>query len=150
MADETYTMLFSEILTKVKNGNTKGRRVKLLQQYDCEALRMVIKSSFDPNIVWLLPKGEVPYVKNEAPAGTEHTTLRLEAKRLYNFIKGGNDKLAQFKREDMFIQMLEGLHESEAELLIAAKDKRLHQVYSGLSDGVIKDAFGWNDNYIRI
>ena len=149
MADETYTMLFPEILTKVKNGNTKGRRVKLLQQYDCEALRMVIKSSFDPNIVWLLPKGEVPYVKNEAPAGTEHTSLRLEAKRLYNFIKGGNDKLAQFKREDMFIQMLEGLHESEAELLIVAKDKRLHQVYSGLSDGVVKEAFGWNDKYIK-
>ena len=81
--------------------------------------------------------------------GTEHSSLRIEAKRLYHFIKGGNDKLPQFKREDMFIQMLEGLHESEAELLINAKDKRLHQVYKGLSDAAVKEAFGWDDNYSR-
>jgi hypothetical protein len=149
MAEDTYTLLFSEILTKVNNGNNKTKKLNVLKQYDCEPLRMVLKSSFDPNIVWLLPEGDVPYKKNEAPVGTEHTSLRLEAKRLFNFIKGGNDKLPQFKREDMFIQMLEGLHESEAELLINAKDKRLHQVYKGLSDAVVKEAFGWNDKYIK-
>ena len=49
----------------------------------------------------------------------------------------------------MFVQMLEGLHESEAELLVAAKDKKLHQVFKGLSVIVVKEAFGWNDNYTR-
>ena len=149
MANETYTLLFSEILKKVNNANTKPKKINILKQYDCEPLRMVIKGSFDPKIKWLLPSGEVPYQKNEAPMGTEHSSLRIEAKRLYHFIKGGNDKLPQFKREDMFIQMLEGLHESEAELLINAKDKRLHQVYKGLSDAAVKEAFGWDDNYSR-
>jgi hypothetical protein len=149
MSSETYTPLFSEVLTKVNNANTKPKKVAILKEHDCDPLRMVLKSSFDPNIVWLLPKGEVPYQKNESPEGTEHTTLRLEAKRLYHFIKGGNDKLPQFKREDMFIQMLEGLHESEAQLLINAKDKRLHQVYKGLSAAAVKEAFGWNDNFTK-
>lgn len=149
MANETYTPLLSEILTKVNNGNVKAKKLNVLKEYDCDALRMIIKASFDPNIVWLLPKGEVPYMKNETPVGTEHTLLRNEVKRLYHFIKGGNDKLPQFKREDMFIQMLEGLHESEAELLIHTKDKRLHQVYRGLSDSTVKEAFGWNDNYTK-
>ncbi len=149
MANETYTLLFSEILKKVNNANTKPKKINILKQYDCEPLRMIIKGSFDPKIKWLLPSGEVPYQKNEAPMGTEHSSLRIEAKRLYHFIKGGNDKLPQFKREDMFIQMLEGLHESEAELLINAKDKRLHQVYKGLSDAAVKEAFGWDDNYSR-
>jgi len=49
----------------------------------------------------------------------------------------------------MFIQMLEGLHISEAELIIAAKDKSLHKVFKGLSENVVKEAFGWNDNYQR-
>jgi hypothetical protein len=49
----------------------------------------------------------------------------------------------------MFIQMLEGLHIAEAQLLIDAKDKKLHQVYKGLSKEVVKEAFGWNDNYVR-
>jgi hypothetical protein len=47
----------------------------------------------------------------------------------------------------MFIQMLEALHESEADLLLAAKDKKLHQAYKGLSEPVVKEAFGWTDEY---
>ena len=49
----------------------------------------------------------------------------------------------------MFIQICEGLHESEAKLLIVAKDKRLHQVYKGLSKDVVKEAFGWDDNFMK-
>lgn len=149
MAEDTYTLLFTEIFTKVNNANVKGKKINVLKQYDCEPLRMLLKAAYDPNIIWLLPKGDVPYIKNEAPIGTEHSTLRLEAKRLFNFVKGGNDSLPQFKREDMFIHMLEGLHETEAELLIQAKDKRLHQIYKGLSDATVKEAFGWNENYIK-
>jgi len=47
----------------------------------------------------------------------------------------------------MFIQMLEGLHSLEAKLLIAVKEKELNKVYKGLTDAVVKEAFGWNDEY---
>ena len=47
----------------------------------------------------------------------------------------------------MFVQMLEGLSKGEAELVVAAKDKKLHQVYKGLSAAVVKEAFGWNDEF---
>lgn len=149
MARDTYTPLLSEVLKKVHNAKTKEKKVEILKQYDCEPLRMVLKSSFDPNIQWLLPEGEVPFRANESEEGTEHTVLRREARKLYRFIKGGDDSLQQMKRENMFIQMLEGLHISEAELLVNAKDKKLHQVYKGLSDNVVKEAFGWTDNYTR-
>lgn len=145
----TYTPLLSEVLKKVHNAKTKEKKIELLKEYDCEQLRMIIKSSFDPNIEWVLPKGDVPYTPNEAEEGTEHTVLRKEARKLYRFIKGGDDSLAGFKRENMFIQLLEGLHSSEAQLILDAKDKKLHQVYKGLSDNVVKEAFDWNDNYTR-
>ena len=48
----------------------------------------------------------------------------------------------------MFIQICEALCELRAKLLIAAKDKRLHQVYKGLSKDVVKEAFGWDDNFM--
>ena len=48
----------------------------------------------------------------------------------------------------MFFQMLEGLHESEAKLLVAAKDKKLHQMYKGLSANVVQEAFGWDENFV--
>jgi len=149
MAKDTYTPLLSEVLKKVHNAKTKDKKVELLKEYDCEPLRMVLKSSFDPNIVWLIPEGEVPYTANNAEEGTEHTVLRREAKKLYRFIKGGDDQLPQFKRENLFIQILEGLHSSEAQLLVDAKDKKLHQVYKGLSENVVKEAFGWTDNFTR-
>lgn len=148
-AKDTYTPLLSEVLKKVHNAKTKDKKVEILKDYDSEPLRMIIKSSFDPNIVWLIPEGEVPFKVNEAEEGTEHTLLQKEAKKLYRFVKGGDDETPRFRKEQMFVQMLEGLHSSEAELLIAAKDKRLHQVYKGLSENVVKEAFGWTDNYTR-
>jgi hypothetical protein len=149
MAISTYTPLLSEVLKKVHNAKTKSKKIEILKENDCDALRMVIKSSFDPKIEWVIPNGEVPFNANEAEEGTEHTVLRKEAKKLFNFIKGGNNRIAGFKRENMFIQMLEGLHISEAEIVIAAKDKSLHKVYKGLSDNVVKEAFNWNDDYMK-
>ena len=147
MVRDTYTPLLSEVLKKVNNAKTKAKKVEILQKYDCDALRAIIKSSFDPNIEWVIPEGEVPFKANDAEEGTEHTVLRREYKKLYRFVKGGDDTLVGFKRENMFIQMLEGLHKSEADLVISAKDKKLHQAFKGLSENVVKEAFQWNDSY---
>ena len=141
------TLLFSEILDKVHKAKTKDQKVKILRDNNTDALRMVIKSSFDPQITWTIPSGSVPYQPNDVPAGTEHTTLATESRKLYHFIKGGDGETPQWKKEQMFVQLLEGLHESEAALLVNAKDKKLHQVYKGLSTNVVKEAFGWNDEF---
>ena len=143
-------LLISEILEKVSKVKTKKEKVKLLQEYNHDALRMVIKSSFDPKIEWALPDGDVPYTRNDAPEGTEHTSLSYESRKLYHFIKGGDNQITQNKREAMFVQMLEGLHESEAALLVAAKDKKLHQMYKGLSKNVVVEAFNWDDNFMVV
>ena len=143
-----YTPLMSEILDKVAKAKTKDKKVELLRQYNTDALRMVLKSSFDPNIEWDLPEGDVPYTPNESPEGTEHNMLVHEARTLFHYIKGGNPQLTTNRRENMFIQMLEGLHQSEAELVVAAKDKALHRKYKGLSANVVKEAFGWTEEYM--
>ena len=143
-------LLISEILEKVSKVKTKKEKVKLLQEYNHNALRMVIKSSFDPKIEWALPDGDVPYTRNDAPEGTEHSSLSYESRKLYHFIRGGDNQITQNKRETMFVQMLEGLHESEAAVLVAAKDKKLHQVYKGLSKNVVMEAFNWDDNFMII
>jgi hypothetical protein len=141
-------LLISEILEQVSKVKTKKEKINILREHDHQSLRMVIKSSFDPNIVWSLPEGDVPYTRNEAPPGTEHSSLSYESRKLYHFISGGNPQINQNKRESMFVQLLEGLHESEASLLVAAKDKKLHQMYKGLSAPVVKEAFNWNDDYM--
>ena len=109
MAIDTYTRSFAEILTQVSKIKTKKEKVQFLRQYQTDALRMICKSSFDPKIVWELPEGDVPYTPNDAPDGTEHTSLQQEVRKLYHFIKGGNPGMHQNKRELMFVQMLEAL-----------------------------------------
>ena len=141
------TLLLSEILDKVHKAKTKTQKVNILREYNSESLRMIIKASFDPKIEWAVPEGNVPFKRNQAPAGTEHTVLAYECRKLWHFIKGADNQTVQFKKETMFIQMLEGLNENEADVLVAAKDKRLHQVYKGLSEPVVLEAFGWNEDF---
>ena len=141
--------LMSEIATKVNNAKDKPRKLKVLKDHDSVALRQVLKGAFDPNIEWLLPKGDVPYEVNDAPVGTEHTMLQQEAKRLYLFTKGGDNTISQNKRETLFIQMLEGLSAEEAEFLVAVVNKKVNNKYKGFTANLVKEAFNWNDNFMK-
>ena len=117
-------LLMHEVLQKVSNAKTKKEKIKLLQEFNTNALRMLLIINFDDSVVSLLPPGNVPYTPNEAPEGTEHTILEKEARLLHHFFKGGSN-VSQVKREQMFVQMLEGLNQGEAEALILAKDKKI-------------------------
>lgn len=139
--------LLHEILTKVNNAKDKPAKIAVLKKNDSVPLRQVIKGAFDPNIKWELPEGTPPYKENDAPAGTEHTTLFTEARRLWHFVEGADKKLTKTKKEMMFIQLLEGLHKDDAALMVAVKDKELNKKYKGLTDAVVKEAFGWNSDY---
>lgn len=142
-------ILLSEILTKVNNAKDKPKKKAVLQQYDMPSLRMILKGAFDPNIKWALPPGTPPYIANEAPKGTEHSLLKNESKRLWHFVQGADNDTTKTQKETMFIQMLEGLHAEEAELLIGVKEKNLNKMYKGLTAALVKDAYNWNDNFMQ-
>jgi len=144
---EVRKLLLSEILTKVHGAKTKAQKIKILQEEDCMALRQICQWSFNPKIESELPSGTPPYIENDAPEGTEHTLLRTEGDKLYHYIKDADPNLQSTVRERMFIRLLEGLHKDEAELLCVVKDKKLHQVYKGLSTQVVTEAFGWNEDF---
>ncbi len=132
-------LLMNEVLQKVSNAKTKKEKIKLLQQFNTQALRMLLIINFDDSVVSLLPPGDVPYTPNEAPEGTEHTVLEKEARILHHFFKGGSN-IKQAKREQMFIQMLEGLSSGEAEALILAKDKKIGKRWK-ITKACVSEAF---------
>ena len=142
-------LLYSEIAMKVNNAKDKPRKLKVLKDHDSVPLRQVLKGAFDPNIDWLLPKGDVPYTPNDAPLGTDHTILSQEAKRLYLFTEGGDNKMSQNKREVTFIQMLEGLSAEEAKFLVAVVNKKVNNEYKGFTANLVKEAFNWNDSFMK-
>ena len=133
-------LLLSEVLQKAHNAKTKAEKINILRKNKSDALVSVFIINFDESVVPVVPLGEdVPYRKNEAPAGTEHSKLEHEARILYHFFKGGS-KLTPIKIETMFIQLLEGLHQDEAEVVIKAVNKNLHKRYK-VTQACVKEAF---------
>ena len=114
-----------EILEHVSKQRSVAKKVEALKEYRNDALTAILIWNFDDTVVSVLPEGEVPFNKNEVPVGTDPPSLRKEWKNLYHFVKGGNDRLSKTRRETMFIQMLEGLHPEEAEIICLVKDKQL-------------------------
>ena len=145
MATSTKTKLppnpfIHEILEVVSKARSKDKKVEILKENRNDALTALLIWNFDDTVLSVLPEGQVPYEPNDVPVGTDHTTLRREWKQLYNFVKGGNDSLSRTRRESMFIQILEGLHPNEAEILCLVKDKQLTTKYK-LTRDVVERAF---------
>ena len=132
--------LLTEIIQQVSSAKTKKEKVELLQKYNNDGLRAILIINFDESLKFLLPSGEVPFTRNDAPAGTEHTRLDHEYKGFYRFFKGGDSSLSNINREKLFIQLLEGLQEDEADLFILACNKTLQKKYR-VTKAVVSEAF---------
>ena len=129
-----------EILEQVSKQRTKAKKIEALKEHRSDALVSLLIWNFDDTVISMLPDGEVPYERSEVPLGTDHTSLRKEYRNLYHFVKGGNDSLSKTRRESMFIQMLEGLHPTEADILCLVKDKLLATKYK-ITRAIIEEAY---------
>ena len=158
-----------EVLDLVSRCKTKAKKVEALQLFGDLSIKAVLIWNFDESITSALPEGDVPYgnpEENVLYSGTlsdrltdtnrrmfesgnfslgqkeagSKTTIRKQWKNLYNFVVGGNSGLSKNRRESMFINLLDGLHPLEAEILVLAKDKNLTSSYK-ISQEVVAEAF---------
>jgi len=161
--------LVFEVLDLVSKQRTKAKKVEVLQKYGDMSLKIVLIWNFDESVVSVLPPGEVPYSSydeqtvNSGTLSTRiteetrrmyetgsfsmgvtdqqaRTTIRREAKNFYFFVKGGNDSMNSIRRESMFINLLQGLHPLEAEIVCLVKDKQLSTKYN-ITQDVVAEAF---------
>ena len=132
--------LVTEILQKVSSAKTKKEKVDILQEYNNNGLRAVLIINFDESLKFLLPEGDVPFTANDAPAGTDHTRIDHEYRGLYRYFKGGDSSIKSMKREQLFVQLLEGLYKDEAEMLVLACNKDLQSKYR-VTKAVVQEAF---------
>ena len=130
----------NEVLELVSEQKSDLKKIAVLQEYECDILKSLFIWNFDDSVISLLPQGNVPYKPNENPLGTDHSSLRREQRNLYMFVKGGNDQLSTIRRETIFIQMLEGLHPKEADIVIAVKDGALEDMYDIPFD-IVEEAY---------
>ena len=133
-------LLIPEVFQKADTAKTKEEKIKILRDNDSQPLRAMLYLNFNPDTKWNLPDGEPPFKKErEVPAGLSETTLYRETRRLYIWTQETN--LPKSKREKLFIELLEGVHWTEAEMLCAVKDKRLHKMYKSLKEPLVRETF---------
>ena len=146
-----------EVFDACSKQRTKAKKIEVLQRYAHDSIMAVLIWNFDESVISLLPEGEVPYgntrednsvtgslsdkindavgmmqESGSASLGSQDqgkASIRAEYRKFYNFLKGGNNGLSSLRRETMFINILEGLHPLEAEILILVKDKKLTDKY---------------------
>ena len=146
-----------EVFDAASKQRTKAKKIEVLQKYAHDSIMALLIWNFDETAISVLPVGDVPYGNtrednsvtgslsdkiNDAVSMMQESgsnslgsqdqgkaSIRKEYKKFYNFLKGGNDKLNGLRRETMFINILEGLHPLEAEILILVKDKKLTDKY---------------------
>lgn len=134
-------LLISEILDLVEKAKTKEEKVKILKQHESPPLRGFLKMNFHPDVFLGLPEGEPPYKKEQdRPIGENETKLYSEYRRFYIWLDP-NTNLPKVKKEKLFIEMLEGLHISEAEVICLIKDKKLQKKYKSLKEDIVRLAF---------
>ena len=158
-----------EVLDLVSKQKTKAKKVQVLKKYDEFHLRTIFLWNFDTVIESVLPDGDVPYqsygdqtsysgslstkmgedIRAMHETGSfsmgvsdqqGRTTIRRECKNFYHFVKGGNDKMNGLRRESIFINILQGLHPLEAEIVSLCKDKRLGEVYK-ITKEIVAEAY---------
>lgn len=85
------------------------------------AVSKVLMWLFNDNIKSTLPAGKTPYTPNDAPSpDLTETQLRFEFRKFKYFV---TNEVPTLKRENMWIQLLEGIPAKEAELMELVKDK---------------------------
>jgi hypothetical protein len=155
-----------EILELVSAQRTVAKKAEVLQKYRNEGLTAILIWNFDDTALSALPEGDVPYSRVEEQSATNEslsssleklnkvqglskmdevvrkraTSIRKEWQNFYNYLQGGNPGLTNLRRETMFIQMLEGLHPKEAEIMILVKDKRLQEKYK-ITQSAVAEAY---------
>ena len=162
-----------EILDLVSRQRTKAKKVEVLKKYEELCLKGILIWNYDESVVTLLPEGEVPYADPDdqvtysgtlstkieesirkiyengsfslgAGDSNGRTTIRREFKNFYQFVKGGNPGLNSIRRETMFINILQGLHPLEAEILCLVKDGNLEDKYKITKESYQKHILTFN------
>ena len=106
-----------EIVNEAIKIQKKVDKVAYLKQNNSRELRDILKLMYDKSLEFNIPNTAPPYTPTEHP--DTYGALYREARKLKYFVKGyGGDDLPTAKRENLFIEMLESVHPTDAELLI--------------------------------
>ena len=132
---------FFDIVEKQANDTDRANLI-LNESKNDNFLKWMLRLNYDRvNIKMLLPEGTPPFKKIEdKPMGYEEATLYKAQKKFYIWLDP-RQNLKQMKRESLFIELLESLHYTEAELICLIKDGKLTEKYPSITEKLVRKIF---------
>ena len=131
-----------EILSTASKLKTQKEKIELLQKFKNHPRFMhILRGAYADNIEWLIPSGELPVGVSWSEAVSVDTAEDRLIRCFRQFpylVKGGAD-VTQSKREDIYLNLIRSLHESEAKLLMSIVKKEIP--YKGITKALVAKAF---------
>tara|TARA_A100001234_G_C12558440_1_gene356293 strand:- start:280 stop:693 length:414 start_codon:yes stop_codon:yes gene_type:complete len=125
-----------EVMQEVAKAKKKTDKVSILKQNETWALKDIIRGSMDKTIKWSLPDGEPPYTPAESH--NHPTDLKRQNVKFKYFVQGMFMDTPKFKKERMFLEMIEGVHPEDAKLVIGMINKKTPK---GITRAVVEEAY---------
>lgn len=131
--------LLHELFEEIQEAKTRADRIKIIKENDSFTVRTILQLAYNKSIELDFPSGAPPYTPSDSPTGMELTRLKNVIRPLGNCVKGS--KTPGFKKEKILIGILETIHQKDAEIIIAAKDKTLNKLYSKITENLVEKTF---------
>jgi len=129
----------SKIIAEAEEKKTAKQQAAVLKQNHSPALKDICIYTFYPQVEWKLPPGKPPYQPLPESAEQEGK-LYSEVKMLKYFTNTPDGlQMTDLKREQLFIQVLEGLDPADADLLCRMKDKDIKIKKAALQEAYPKE-----------
>jgi len=130
-----------EVFEEVCKLEDRNDRIDHLKQNAFKQVKSVLQLCYNDKIVLDLPKGKPPF--EVCPEGREPAPLSNAFKPIGMCVVA--NKIAQFKKEKIFIGILEQIHEDDAAILCAAKDGTItnlqNKKYRKITKSLVEAAF---------
>ncbi len=130
-------LLVSEVLTRVNNASSDDERIKILKDFETHALLYVLRNSFTPQITFD-EIGVPEYNQSRQAIGLDFSSLHQEARRIY-VLADDFKKITVARKREIFLQILEAIHASEARLLEQVVKKEIK--VKGLTPELVEKTF---------
>ena len=127
-----------EVLEDFTKAKDRKSKIQVLKENNHLGLKSILAGCMDPKVEWLLPAGPVPYTASE-----EHNAPDNLLRKYRDFqyvLKGGpGEKVPAYKRESIFLGILEAIHPRDAELVVKMINKE--KPCEGMTMKIVKEVF---------
>lgn len=144
ITNNTMNIMVYEIFQTINDliKTDKPRAIDLMRNNRSRVvLEGYLRMNYDPSVVFQLPPGQAPFKQQkDVPDGYCLTDLKQEFRRMRVFTDAELN-LSRIRREQLWLQMCEGLFWKEATLINKIKDRRITDLYDQMTVEFVRETY---------